>query len=69
MPVNLRQSGFEVTEAATDAESLKLAKQRLDLNAFEICQRLKADLVTRSIPVLHLSAASIRCGACDSTVP
>ena len=57
----LRKAGFEVTEAGTGQEALRLAGEvpdlvtldvRLpDLSGFEVCRRLKADLVTRDIPV------------------
>ena len=65
----LRDAGFYVTEAATGAEALRLAREEpvlitLDINlpdidGFEVCRRLKSDPVTREIPVLHLSASCI----------
>lgn len=63
----LRKAGFEVTEAGTGQEALRLAGEvpdlvtldvRLpDLSGFEVCRRLKGNVVTRDIPVLHISAS------------
>ena len=63
----LRKAGFEVQEGATGQEALRLAQQhpdlitldvRLpDLNGFEVCRRLKSDVATRDIPILHVSAS------------
>jgi len=62
----LTQAGFEVMEAATGAEALKLATRIPDLilldvnlpdmNGFEVCRRLKSEPATCAVPVLHLSA-------------
>ena len=56
----LRDAGFQVIEAATGAEALRLAREEpvlitLDINlpdidGFEVCRRLKSDPVTREIP-------------------
>jgi PAS domain S-box-containing protein len=61
----LRGAGFEVTEAGTGAEGLRLASARPDLivldvhlpdiDGREICRQIKANPETASIPVLHLS--------------
>ena len=66
--LSLRREGFEVREAATGAEGLRLSRDRPDLilldvllpdaTGFEVCARLKADPATASIPVLHLSGAA-----------
>jgi PAS domain S-box-containing protein len=62
----LSQAGYEVKEAATGADALELAAEQPDLiildiklpdiNGLEVCRQLKADPVTRLIPILHLSA-------------
>ncbi len=64
----LRQAGFEVQEAATGEEALRLAQSKPDLvvldvnlpdiDGFEVCRRLKADPSTSAIPVLHLTGSS-----------
>jgi PAS domain S-box-containing protein len=62
----LWRAGFQVTEAGTGAEALRLAGDKpdivlLDVNlpdisGFEVCRRIKAHPATHAIPVLHLSA-------------
>ena len=63
----LEESDFAVVEARTGTEALRLARERHpalvlldvhlpDLDGFEVCRRLKADPLTESIPVLHVSA-------------
>ncbi|MCI0461532.1 MAG: response regulator [Gemmataceae bacterium] len=62
-------AGFDVEEAATGTEALRLAAGQpdvvvLDVNlpdidGFEVCRRIKAHPGTRAIPVLHLSGAHI----------
>lgn len=67
----LEGAGFRVKEAESGEAGLRAIAQsppdliildvRLpDISGFEVCQRLKENQVTASIPVLHLSAAFIR---------
>ncbi|HET7231863.1 MAG TPA: ATP-binding protein, partial [Longimicrobium sp.] len=66
----LRQAGFDVMEAATGNEGLRLAEQEAehvdlvlldvnlpDVDGFEVCRRIKANPRTSTVPVLYLSAA------------
>jgi len=66
----LRQAGFDVLEAATGNEGLRIADleaERVDLvlldvnlpdvHGFEVCRRIKANPRTAGVPVLYLSAA------------
>jgi PAS domain S-box-containing protein len=63
----LRKAGFDIIEAGTGHEALRLACEapdlvtldvRLpDLSGFDVCRRLKDDPATRDIPVLHISAS------------
>ena len=64
----LRQAGFEVVDAATGEESLRLVQAEApdlvvldvnlpDVDGFEVCRRIKTAPETSSIPVLYLSAA------------
>lgn len=62
----LRKAGFQVTEASTGHDALRLAAEQPalillevklpDMSGFEVCQRLKADPTTAPIPVLYRSA-------------
>ena len=63
----IREAGFEVIEAATAADALKLASEKPSalamvaielpgMDGLELCRRLKADPRTASIPVLHISS-------------
>jgi signal transduction histidine kinase len=65
----LSQAGFQVQEAATGLEALRLAfelKPELvvldinlpDVSGLEVCRRLKNDPVTSGIVILHLTASS-----------
>ena len=63
----LRGAGMRVTEAETGAEALRFAKAQPDLivldirlpytTGYDVCQRLKADPETKSIPVMYASAS------------
>jgi PAS domain S-box-containing protein len=64
----LRQAGFDVREAATGMDALRLVASEhpdlvlLDVNlpdvdGFEVCRQIKTDPDTSTIPVLYLSAA------------
>ncbi|MBD2109936.1 response regulator [Nodosilinea sp. FACHB-13] len=67
----LQNAGFAVVEAATGfagLEAIGLHQPALiildvklpDLNGFEVCRQIKADPLTRFIPVLHLSASFVK---------
>lgn len=66
----LYQAGFDVEEAGTGTEALRLLAHKpdivlLDVNlpdvdGFEVCRRIKDDASTAGIIVLHLSASNIR---------
>jgi PAS domain S-box-containing protein len=64
----LRQAGFEVVDAASGEEALRLVRSEEpdlvlldvnlpDLDGFEVCRRIKTAPETSTIPVLYLSAA------------
>lgn len=65
----LKQSGFDLLEAATGQEALDLVQKRPDLvlldvnlpdiSGLEVCRCLKSDPATEEIPVLHVSATFI----------
>lgn len=65
----LREEGYNVLEARTGREALELARQDPalitldislpDVDGYEVCRRLKADSLTRDIPVLHISASFV----------
>jgi len=67
----LQLAGFQIKEAATGTTAIELATKEQpqiilldvnlpDINGFEVCQRLKDDPRTASIPVLMMSASFIR---------
>lgn len=66
----LQRAGFTVLEAATGGDALRVVVEENphlvlldvhlpDIHGMEVCRRIKADPVTSSIPVLHLSATSV----------
>jgi DNA-binding response OmpR family regulator len=66
-------AGFDVRETATGRDALRLARLKPDaivldialpdMNGYEVVRRLKADVVTMAIPVLHKTA--VYCGDDD----
>ncbi|GAB1821509.1 SpoIIE family protein phosphatase [Herbidospora sp. RD11066] len=69
----LQHSGYAVVEAATGAEALTQVKESLpdlvlldvrmpDMDGFEVCERIKADPVSASVPVIHLTASAVGVG-------
>jgi PAS domain S-box-containing protein len=72
----LGQAGYRVFEAATGEQTLSIASDpsgpRFDLvildvnlpdiNGFDVCRRLKSNIDTRSISVLHMSAVYVGSG-------
>jgi CheY-like chemotaxis protein len=62
----LMAAGYDVRETATGRDALRLARLAPDLivldivlpdmDGFEVCRRLKSDVVTGPIPVLHKTA-------------
>ncbi|MEP6961485.1 MAG: ATP-binding protein [Acidobacteriota bacterium] len=66
----LTQAGFEVKEAATGTEALRIAEEMpqlvlLDVNlpdidGFEVCRRIKQNPKTAGTIVVHLSASSLQ---------
>ena len=63
----LSAAGFHVKQAATGQQGLELARelpdlmlldvQLPDINGIEVCRRIKADPLTKEIPILQVSAA------------
>ena len=63
----LRQAGYEVLEASTGQEALRLVENGpelvlldvnlTDINGYEVRRRIKANPDTSAIPVVHLSAS------------
>ena len=67
----LRQHGFDVVEAATGEEALKLSATELpdlvlldvnlpDIHGFDVARRLKGGEATRNIPILQISASFVQ---------
>jgi len=66
----LRSAGYEVVEAGTGAQALKLVRELLpalilmdvklpDMSGIEVCRQIKNDPGTRTIPVIQVSATFI----------
>lgn len=65
----LRAAGYACSEAATGAQAVAIAQRQPDLiildvglpdiSGFAVCQKLKSDPLTASIPVLQISAAFV----------
>lgn len=64
----LNDAGYEVIEASTGEEALRLARERLpklvlldvnlpDISGTDVCRQLKSDPRTAHIPVIHITAA------------
>jgi len=64
----LRGADFEVCEAGTGADALRVAAEKRpdlilldvhlpDIDGFEVCRRLKSDRETKLIPVVHVTAS------------
>ncbi len=66
----LRLAGYQVTEAATGREALKIAVGQPDLvlldvhlpdiDGYEVCRRLRAKPETQDLLIAHLSAVSVQ---------
>ena len=63
----LQRAGFEVIEAGTGTEAIRLAAEQRpdlvlldvnlpDMNGFEVCRRLRTQQATLTVPILHISA-------------
>lgn len=66
----LERAGWGVLEAATGKEALRLLSERLpdvvlldvqlpDTDGFELCRRIRADVRTANLPLVHLSGARV----------
>jgi CheY-like chemotaxis protein len=66
----LRRAGYEIAEAASGAEALRMVRDpavdlvvldvRLpDADGFEVCEQIKSDPLTSVVPVIHVSAHAV----------
>jgi PAS domain S-box-containing protein len=66
----LQRAGFEVVEASTGAEALRIVAEDSpdlvlldvnlpDIDGFEVCRRLREQLGTLTIPVIHISSTFV----------
>ncbi|MBV9769794.1 MAG: response regulator [Bryobacterales bacterium] len=66
----LRQAGFDVLEATSGSQTLKLASEHLpavvlldvnlpDIHGFEVCRRMRTNPALAATTILHISASSI----------
>ena len=66
----LRRAGFEVIEASTGAEALRIVAEERpdlvlldvnlpDLDGFEVCRRIREQLGTLTMPVVHVSSTFV----------
>lgn len=67
----LRQAGFDVLEASTGTQTLKLASEHKpavvlldvnlpDMHGFEVCRRIRTDPALAATTILHISASSVQ---------
>ena len=67
----LRQAGFDVLEATTGKETLKLVSERLpalvlldvnlpDMHGFEVCRQIRTNPLLAATTILHISASSVQ---------
>ena len=72
----LERAGFEMIEAGTGAEALRLTAERRpdlvlldvnlpDMDGFEVCRRLRAQQSTMTVPIVHISATFLSDKAAD----
>ncbi len=67
----LRQAGFDVLEASTGNQTLKLASEHRpdvilldvnlpDMHGFEVCRRMRTNPALAATTILHISASSVQ---------
>ena len=66
----LKRAGFQVLEAGTGGEALRIAAESRpdlilldvnlpDMDGFEVCRRLRAEQATLTVPIVHISATFV----------